>query len=342
LRCNREALNAEGFFFGNSRLAVNFEPHRKKSGCVYCGMCLYGCPYGHIYSTGFTLDWLAKKKNFHYRKGIIVERLVESKDEVRIVAKSITDSKTIEFRGSRVFLAAGLLSSTRILLQSLEAFHHPVMIQHSEHFQMPLLRYKKTRNLLAEELHTLTQLTIEIIDEFISENTVNMQVYAYNDLYPKALNRLMGPLSLFVKGPMDAFIGRLLIIKGYLHSNISSHILAYLQPGADGKLLLEGRPNEVAQRTLNKIVAKLFRNRKSFKAIPVPILAKISLPGTGNHSGGSFPMKKKPAEFETDVLGRPYGFKKIHVTDATVFPSIPATTISLSIMANAHRIASAC
>ena len=53
-------------------------------------------------------------------------------------------------------------------------------------------------------------------------------------------------------------------------------------------------------------------------------------------------MKKKPSEFETDELGRPYGFERVHVVDSSVFPTVPATTITLSIMANAHRIASAC
>jgi len=29
----------------------------------------------------------------------------------------------------------------------------------------------------------------------------------------------------------------------------------------------------------------------------------------------------------------------VHLLDASVFPSIPATTITLTVMANAHRIA---
>ena len=30
--------------------------------------------------------------------------------------------------------------------------------------------------------------------------------------------------------------------------------------------------------------------------------------------------------------------ERVHVVDASVFPSLPATTITLSVMANAHRI----
>ena len=68
---------------------------------------------------------------------------------------------------------------------------------------------------------------------------------------------------------------------------------------------------------------------------------QIAPPGRGFHSGGSFPMRAEPGEFECDRLGRPHGFMRVHVVDSTVFPSIPATTITLSVMANAHRIASA-
>ena len=40
----------------------------------------------------------------------------------------------------------------------------------------------------------------------------------------------------------------------------------------------------------------------------------------------------------TDRLGRLHGLSRIHVVDASVLPSIPATTITFSVMANAHRI----
>ncbi len=340
LEVNRNALEAEKIFFGFSRLAVKFDQNQDGPGCPSCGMCLYGCPYGNIYSAAFTLDQLMGHKKFNYKNNVLVEKLIETNGEVKILAKSLFDSGKLEFNGSLVFLAAGILSSTRILLQSMEAFHHPLVIKHSEHFQFPLLRYKKTRNVAAEDLHTLTQLSILILDKSVSKNTVHMQVYAYNDLYIKAINQLIGPLAPVLKRPVEEIIGRLLFIKGYLHSDISSRILVSLEPGKDGRLLLEGRSNNESKKAVNKIVAKLFRNRKYFRAVPV--LAKISEPGKGNHSGGSFPMKKKPSEFETDELGRPYGFKRVHVVDSSVFPTVPATTITLTIMANAHRIASDC
>ena len=39
-----------------------------------------------------------------------------------------------------------------------------------------------------------------------------------------------------------------------------------------------------------------------------------------------------------DPLGRPQGWSRVHAVDASVLPSVPATTITFSVMANAHRI----
>jgi len=181
---------------------------------------------------------------------------------------------------------------------------------------------------------------IELSDQRISNNTIHMQCYSYNDLYLNVLNKMFGPLTNIFNKSVENFLGRLLIIKGYLHSNNSSRIRAHLEQGENGVFILEGENNPTAKIALKKIKSKFYRNKKYFRASPLSIVAKLSKPGIGNHSGGTFPMRKKPSEFESDLLGRPYGFKKVHVVDSTVFPSIPATTISFSIMANAHRIAS--
>lgn len=50
-------------------------------------------------------------------------------------------------------------------------------------------------------------------------------------------------------------------------------------------------------------------------------------------------MSAKPGAMQTDTLGRPFGWRRIHAVDATVLPCIPATTITFTVMANASRIA---
>ena len=107
-------------------------------------------------------------------------------------------------------------------------------------------------------------------------------------------------------------------------------------------LVLEAENNAKTNQIIKKIIAKLFQNRRYLKALPLPFLLTVAKPGRGFHVGGTFPMKHDPGPFESDVYGRPHGLKRVHAVDSTVFPSIPAGTVALSIMANAHRIASLC
>ncbi len=68
-------------------------------------------------------------------------------------------------------------------------------------------------------------------------------------------------------------------------------------------------------------------------------MLKVEQPGKSFHFGGTFPMSVDPQPGQTDTLGRPAGLQRIHLVDSSCFPSIPATTITLSVMANAYRIA---
>ena len=71
-RKNKQALRDAGFRFGSSRLAVRFQ--KEGNGCVYCGLCLYGCPYELIYSSAITLEELKKNKLFFYVPNLLVYR----------------------------------------------------------------------------------------------------------------------------------------------------------------------------------------------------------------------------------------------------------------------------
>ena len=72
-----------------------------------------------------------------------------------------------------------------------------------------------------------------------------------------------------------------------------------------------------------------------------PVLAAVTCSPAAKsyHFGGSFPSATTPSPLGTDRLGRLRPWRNIHLVDASVFPTVPATTFTLTIMANAHRIA---
>ncbi len=342
LNLNKEKLNQRGIIFGQSRLALRVQSNEKGTGCVYCGLCMYGCPYELIYNTSSSLQQLMNQKNFHYLKNVVVEKLVESGSQVLILAESRIDESKQEFTASRVYLACGPLSTTRILLESMEQYDVPLTLKDSQYFLLPCIRYQGVENLENERLHTLSQLYFELLDSDLGEHLIHLQFYMYNDLYMKAIKKIIGSAYFVFRGLTNSIVSRLMVIQGYLHSQYSPTITVSLEAGKNGKrkLVLKSNPNPRTRELIQKIIKKLFENRDSLKMILITPLLQIAKAGRGYHTGGSFPMSSNPSRFQSDRWGRPYGFQLVHAVDSTIFPSIPATTITLTAMANAHRIAS--
>ncbi len=344
LERHKNDLTSAGVEFGYSRLAVRSFPTTDGPECVHCGLCLYGCPLGAIYNASETLARLAGEPNFTYHSDVIVRKLSESRGRVLIAARTRTSQADLAFEASRVYLGCGPLSTTAILLNSLEAFDEPVQLKSSEYFLLPLIRYKRIKHVEDEELFTLSQIFVEVFDRSLGAHTIHLQIYAYNDLMAGAIRRVLGRSRTILGGAVEHLLGRLLIIQGYLHSDLSRAIRVTLrrgEPGAASRLVLQADGSARSGEIIGKLVSKLFRLRGCFEALPIRPLLRIGKAGRSFHTGGSFPMTWTPSAFQSDRLGRPHGFERVHIVDSSTFPSIPATTITLSIMANAHRIASA-
>jgi choline dehydrogenase-like flavoprotein len=69
-------------------------------------------------------------------------------------------------------------------------------------------------------------------------------------------------------------------------------------------------------------------------------MISLSAAAKSYHVGSSFPHGGPRTMTRTDRTGRLAAWDNIHLVDASVFPVVPATTFTLTIMANAHRIAS--
>ena len=52
-------------------------------------------------------------------------------------------------------------------------------------------------------------------------------------------------------------------------------------------------------------------------------------------------MNRDPKIFETDIYGRPFVFKNVHVIDASVLPNLPTATIVFASKSNSLRISKA-
>ncbi len=82
LERRRGELARAGVHFGQARLAVQAARPLHSNGCVYCGLCMYGCPFGYIYNSDTTLQQLQQHSNFSYERDIVVTTVRELSDGV--------------------------------------------------------------------------------------------------------------------------------------------------------------------------------------------------------------------------------------------------------------------
>lgn len=324
---HRKALQGQGLRFGRARVAA------KANSCAYCGLCLHGCPDKLIYSANDTLAALQAHPRFTLRGDVVIDTVGDGDPpSARGVDRRTRESVTLA--ASQIFLAAGAIPTTAMLLRSTEAYGEPVRLQDSQYFLLPLALFRGAGAAADEKLHAMAQLFLELRDESVSPFTVHMQVYTYNALMAGAVRQRLGSLLEPLAQLGDAHF---VLIQGYLHSKHSGAIEMVLH--RDGLLDARGEANPEARRVIGALVRKLAALSMEIGALPLFPLLEITEPGRGFHVGGSFPMRERPHRFETDTQGRPFGWRRVHAVDATVLPSVPATTITYPVMANAHRIA---
>jgi choline dehydrogenase-like flavoprotein len=325
---HRTAFAQQSMTFGMARLAVHVSS--RDVPCVYCGMCMFGCPYDLIYSSRHTLARLMQEARFAYKGGVIVERVAEKGNAVTVLGRSVTGAPAV-FEGDRVFVAAGAVATTQIMMDSLGL--NETLMQDSQYFLLPVLQLAGS-HARREDLHTLAQLFLDIRDPEISPRTVHLQLYTYNEIYGLEFHRRFGPLGRLL--PSGQILERMSLIQGFLHSDDSVKVRVIRRDsGLKLRRVRTSRPGQV----INKVVRRLIRNSARLGAAPVLPMLKIELPGRSFHFGGTFPMSASPRTGQADTLGRLGGMERVHVVDSACFPSIPATTITFSVMANAYRIA---
>jgi hypothetical protein len=330
-------LRRAGIIAGRSRLALQTTAgHGPGSPCRRAGVCLHGCPFSSIYRTDLEVARMTTDPRFDYRPGQTVERIAEGAGHVTLQIRTAGGAPEAA-RFERAFVATGVLSSTRLGLMTLEAYDHDVDLQDSQYFTAPLLRLPPAPVSTTTSGVTLAQAFLEIDDPQVSANSVHVQVYGYSDL---VLREVAGRLRLapgLVERRGQSLLGRLMLAQCYLHSNSSDPIRVRLR--RDETLHFERPPDDARPRAeVQKVARRLLRAFRELRTLVLLPQLHVWESGRGNHLGGTFPMARRPQGLQSDVLGRPGGLQRVHLVDGSVLPTIPATTVTFSIMANAHRI----
>ncbi len=329
----RARLARLGVTAGQARQAVD-------QGCRRCGMCLYGCPYNLIFNAGDAVRALERNAAFAYEPDVRVTRFAEDADGVVVHGINLTTGAQRTWRCARLFIGAGVLPSAHIVLNTLGAPGAALTLRDSQAMLMPMLHAWPAPPVEAmAQAHTLTQAFLECSGPPFDARSAHVQIYTHNAFYLRDLRQRFG--GRIPDAILRALSRRLLVAQGFLHSDVSGSMALTLDGSGDAaRLQVAAHPNPRTGPMLAALQRTIARSLAGAGVFALTFQARASAIGESFHCGASLPMRDAPRGLETDAIGRIAGLSRVHVVDASVLPTIPATTITFSVMANAHRIAS--
>jgi ferredoxin len=335
---HRSRLNDRGITIGKARLAFD------AGKCIRCGMCMTGCPYGLIYSTAQTFDSLRHVGRVTFNGGLLALKVIEEANRVRVITKEIATGQIRPFEADRVFVACGAIGTTRLVSNSLGLFNADLPMLESRQFVLPLLSLHATQDPRNKRDFTLNQFNMIVAPGGGSVDLSTIHFYTFNPAFINGLPPLLRTHS--AEWLKVQLLRRLTVAFGYLPSWNSARLRVHIgsrceQPGLPDFHISSEAPPSGQSQMLRAVLLRLVQSARILDLYPLIPMLQLSATGKSYHWGGSFPhTTDRSAIFSSDRLGRVGSWDRIHLVDASVFPTVPAMTFGLTVMANAHRIAS--
>lgn len=328
----RHHMSALRFRMGRSRVAALSRDHMGRKACDVSGNCLWGCHKKALYSSRDDLSLLRTFDNFFYEGGIIVDS-VERKDEYwSINVREQVGRGARTYSAGKLMMAAGTLATTRLVLSALR-MSEPVNLLScpTAAFLLWMPRRVATPR---ESAFGLGQLS------FVS--TVESDVTIFGSTFsPTGI-----PISEFVRHvPLHRPAG-ITVLRELLRSCVVGNLFlpgrlsaAQVIVTSDRELRITGGYKPEVKRLMTnarKVVRKAYAR---LGAVMLPGSFTMAVQGGDIHYAGTLPMRESPVYGETSSSGEVFGLENLHVVDGACLSTLGEKSHTLTIMANADRIA---
>ena len=321
----------DNFLMGPPLSAVLSKPINERQPCDGDMRCIWGCPKGSIYSAEQEIPQLLLYKNFHLKRGVIVDEVKKDNNNWIIGGISRTSLLKEFYSGNKVLLGMGTFATTRLVMEKflpketcLRAFHNPsfsgaMVIPSFLGRQLPAKGYGGS------------QLCFRIP---LSEKK---QDYAYGLIFDAAslpAFDLMKHMPFSRYGSINLtrlMLPSLLVLMVYLPSSLSK---TYVALGGDNRLKITGRLQDNFSDEFKKCSSKIKAVFRKMGVVSLPGSFKSYEPGAEVHYGCTL----SDGGFISDS-GELTMASGIYVVDGSSLPALTAKSHTLTIMANADRIA---
>lgn len=321
----QEYLNAHpgtgpyAFHAGVSRSMVD-TGSESSTNCIHCGECMAGCVRDAIYSARDTLKThIARKEMKFVGKNIRKIRMRGGKPEV-----DSGDGYTEVFQ--KVFLCAGCVSTTEILMRSLDLRTGPTL-QDNVIYQFPIINLTGHTDNQKSEHFGLTNMILLADPRRPDLPFLQVQIYPNVDY----LWRTLVPRWFWniLRYPLLSLRDRILWARVYMQPADSYLYRIHLEN--DALVFDEEKTPERGHASL--LADSLRRALKGVRYYLLPL--NPALAHTSAHLAGTFPYGSGIVNVKRDGEVMP----NVHIADSSCFPESPVISPTFTIMANARRTA---
>jgi len=342
----RVVFNKEGMYLGRSRIATLSGDMGERKKCDYSGRCQWGCPSDSLYVPSITLNECLGYKNFKYISGVLVENFIYDSNN-RITAVSgfdIEKKKRREFKVDTLALASGTISSSKIFLESIRKKEGRIDklpgLMDNRQILAPFINLKMIGKQFNPETYQYHQLAVGIDME-------NPKEYIHGQITTLKTGMMQPP---FQSMPLDfktgIYLGRHLhAALGVVNVNLcdTRREENYLTLGEENngrsKLVISYTPPEKEKDTIKFSLKKMGKFFGKLGTIMPGFQVQLRPMGASVHYSGTIPMSEKGGDFTVDAGCRSNDFSNLYIVDGSTFPFLPAKNLTLTLMANAARIA---
>ena len=343
-RRKSEPLNADGFFLGKAPLAV-LTRDRERAGilrraCSYHNMDYYSDHGGAVYRPSNTLAELQKEPGFEHLQGYLALELIEKDHLVSVVCRSLAGGETVTFQARKVVLAAGALNSARLVLASGRKFGRKLPLLSNEVRFLPSLILSRLGRPQGSRKYSLAQL-VGVSSRSNGDSLISY-FFSYDSLLFFRLVRDL-PLPVWLGHPVArAIVSSLTIATLHFPDRFTRLKWIRVPEPASGACLpeleAEYRLTFREEDRIKNDTIRLQRHLLRIGCLPLSVINRGS--GTAVHYGGTLPFEENGEPLLTcRPDGRLNGTHGIYVADSSPWRFLPAKGLTLSIMANARRVA---
>ena len=282
------------------------------------------------------LDAALADDNVRLETGAKVERLVTAPDGRRITSVEYRrNGNLMHLTAGTVVLAAGAVNSAALLLASANDSHPTGLANRSDQVGRNFMNHNATAMLS--------------IDPRLCNDAVYQKTLGLNDFYfddgdgggPLGNVQLLGKVSgAILKTSLRWLPERLLEVVS--RHAVDWYLISEDLPDPDSRVRLEGKRIVLDWRRTNLTAHRRFvrKMREVFRAAGFPIvLSKAFDRRTPSHQCGTVRFGPDPATAPLDPFCRAFDHPNLFVVDASFMPSSAAVNPSLTIVAQALRVA---